>query len=362
MAIRPAVPEYRLDEFVAISVGVAFPKSNRRPLFILFCQEFASRIEKQYGGNNCIYRCLEKLTMKRSCPGASPLSTVMICLVTLAGPVRLVCGDVVINQGNMNANGWQFTATDNQGNPGLGAGTGTFVTGPATPPAGVGSFNFQTASGDGDQSVQLRNSSWAGTSLSAITDLSYSTYATSIGGDQLPWLTLYVNTNGDLGAGYNDRIDFEPVYSSSTAGNGNPFTHQGPIALDTWQTWNTLSGMWYSDNGAPGSNIDLSHANGPGEYAITFQEYLHEFPNAIIVNDVDNQLGGIRLASGYSSPGDNYNTYVDALTIATGDNSVTYDFEPGGSVVPEPASVVMWSVLATVGLGICKWRGARLKK
>jgi hypothetical protein len=88
--------------------------------------------------------------------------------------------EVVVSPSNMDS--WAFYATDNGGIINQGSGTGEMVTGPATPPLGTGSAHLLTPANGGDQSVQLRNSSWAGTKIADLTSLSYSTYATAWNG------------------------------------------------------------------------------------------------------------------------------------------------------------------------------------
>ena len=134
----------------------------------------------------------------------------------------------------------------------------------------------------------------------------------------------------------NDRLWFEPAYSSAGAGNGD-LNPQPNVAQNQWQTWNTLTGMWYSDNGNPSSN-------GPGSNAITLAAYLAAFPNATIVNDAGQGIGGIRIASGFASSSDNFNANVDAFTIGTAASTTTYDFEPA-SPVPEPATILVFEGL-----------------
>jgi hypothetical protein len=212
-----------------------------------------------------------------------------------------------------NLDGWtMFATTAGTNNPG-GDGMANIVTGPGTPPLGIGSAHLFTG-GNGEQSAQLRNNAWAGTRIDDLTTLKYSTYATSWNGQQLPYLTIYLDTNNDNVR--DDRLWFEPDYSGPGAGNGNP-SPQAPVALNVWQTWNCLTGMWYSDQ----------HA-GPGSNAITLDDYLLLKPNAKIIND--GALGGIRIASGFASDTDDFEAYVDAFEIGTADETITYNFEPSG--------------------------------
>src|SRR4051812_47254668 len=82
---------------------------------------------------------------------------------------------VLVTPGNMN--GWTIYTTDENGTLNTGSGTGNFVTGPATPPLGVGSGHLMTPAGSGDQSVQFRDIGFAGTKIADLTALGYSTYA-----------------------------------------------------------------------------------------------------------------------------------------------------------------------------------------
>ncbi|HEX4416236.1 MAG TPA: hypothetical protein VH107_21565 [Lacipirellulaceae bacterium] len=230
----------------------------------------------------------------------------------------------IVTPGDMN--GWSIYTTDDSGVLGTGSGTGDFVAGPATPPLGTGSGHLMTPSGGGDQSVQFRDIGFAGTKIADLTVLGYSTYATANNGSQVPYLTIWLNTG--------DRLQFEPAYSSASAGNSNPFPTQPYPALNTWQTWNALDGMWYSDESA-----------GPGSNAITLAQYL-AIPgnaNATIVDALPGIVGGIRLTSGFASPGDDFDTNIDNFTIGTAMGTTTFDFEP--TAVPELSSFAFGSLL-----------------
>jgi hypothetical protein len=250
----------------------------------------------------------------------------LVPLIFALYPLAGLAGTSTVVVDPLNMDGWAFYSTDNTGTINTGTATTGMVSGPATPPLGTGSAHLMTGPGAGDGSAQLRNSDWSGTLLSSLTSLSYSTYATAWNGSQLPWLRLYVAFNGDVN--YDDRLVFEPTYSSAGAGNGDP-NPQPNVALNTWQTWNVLTGMVYSDNEA-----------GPGSSAETFAQYLLNNPTATIVMDNGQNIGGIRLTAGLASAGDNFNTYVDAFTIGTAANTITYNFE----AVPEPSSVVLLGI------------------
>ncbi len=211
-----------------------------------------------------------------------------------------------------NLNGWTLRVTDDTGTPG-GDGTADFVVGPATPPLGTGSAHLNTGT-DGGQSAQMWHAGWDGTRLDAITQLGYSTYATQWNGQQVPYLKLYVNNSG--GSGVEDALYFEPDFSAAGAGNANPFPFQPGTALNVWQTWDALHGMWWTDNG------ELS----PGAGAGTLGDYLALHPNATIVSG-SGALGGVRFASGFASPGDVFNAYVDNFRISTASSAAVYNFD-----------------------------------
>ncbi len=244
-----------------------------------------------------------------------------------------VASAVEVTPGNMD--GWAFYKTDTSVTYGAGDATAEMVNGPSTPPLGTGSAHFNTGS-DGFQSAQLRNSDWAGTVLSDLTSLAYSTYATAWNGSQLPYLTLWLS-NGD-------RLWFEPDYSSTNFGRG-----QAAPTLNSWQSWDALGGYWYSDN-----------FFGPGSGAVTWSTILAaEGAGVTLVNDPAGR-GGIRIASGFASSGDMFDANVDAFTIGTAAGTTTYNFELSPAATPDGGSTVMLLGSALTGLGAFRWRIKRV--
>jgi hypothetical protein len=82
-----------------------------------------------------------------------------------------------------------------------------------------------------------------------------------------------------------DKLWFEPPYQTN------------PTALNTWQTWNALTGNWYDDNGTLRSR--------PGDKTVSLAALIAALPDATIVNA--DGLGGIRLGVGFASPTDQFN-------------------------------------------------------
>ena len=103
----------------------------------------------------------------------------------------------------------------------------------------------------------LSNSGYAGTALSSLTALSYSTYDTLNNGQQFPYLSLEISLGTTIKGNSYDQLFFEPPYQTATTGNPS-LPNQGATALNTWQSWNALTGgFWDNDGimgcGSPGS-------------------------------------------------------------------------------------------------------------
>lgn len=258
---------------------------------------------------------------------------VLVCALTLGATAP---GWAAITVSPSNMNGWATYTTDSSGIVGTASAgvVSSFAVPPAAPPLGSSSAYLTTGTGQGDQSAQFRTALFAGTRIDALTALSYSTYASSWNGQQLPYLTIWLDNDGN--GSRDDRLWFEPDYSQP----GQP-----AAALGTWQTWNALTGKWYSDSGI----------GTPGAGAITLATYLAAEPNATIINDAFQGIGGFRIASGFASPEDNFTTYFDNLTFATALGSETYNFEMDAAV-PEPTSLVVWSLIALTFGGARWWR------
>lgn len=184
------------------------------------------------------------------------------------------------------------------------AGNGTFRTGPATPPSGVGSF--ETVTPTGNDKVTLFNFDHIGTPLAAIDAMSYATYraANALDTDvQLPAINLQVDANGAAPGGFTTLV-FEPVYN----------TAQGAIQDDTWQTWDAFNNgqaVWWSSNSIPGAPTR--------DDQVTWDTIRANNPNAVVV-------GGFGINQGSGNPA--LTASSDMLSIGHGGECVTYDFEP----------------------------------
>lgn len=174
-----------------------------------------------------------------------------------------------------------------------------FVTGPGSPPAGVGSVRF-TIGSNGDSYETLRTAAYDGTKLSDLTAFDYWTYETAFGsGSQAAYIDLYVYDGTT-----NDILTFEPVYQGGA----------GTVVLATWQHWNAFGGQWWTDN-----------AGGPPPFT-TLSAYIAAHPNAIIRNDGQRN---VVLATGCGGAAwTNFDGNADELTIGVKGANTTYNFEP----------------------------------
>ena len=182
------------------------------------------------------------------------------------------------------------------------AGTGAFRTGPGTPPAGIGSLEFVTPTGN--DKVFLFNFDHIGTPLSSISAISYATYRTSGGvANQVPALNMQVDYNGDAAGGFTTLV-FEPVYN----------TAQGSIQDGAWQNWDAFysgQGRWWSTRDIPG--VCAFNCFVPWSTIVAAN------PDAVI-------SGGFGVNQGSGNPA--LTASSDKLTIAYGGDSLTYNFEP----------------------------------
>jgi len=185
------------------------------------------------------------------------------------------------------------------------AGNGTFRTGPATPPLGIGSF--ETVTPTGADKATLFNFDHVGTRLADINQMGYSTYRTSgASPNQVPSINIQVDINGGtLNPGEFTTLVFEPVYNTS----------QGAIVDGVWQTWDAYNGgqaVWWSTRPIPGVCAFNCF--------VTWSQIVAANPNATI-------LGGYGINQGSGNPA--LTAASDALTFGTTDGEcVTYDFEP----------------------------------
>ena len=203
-----------------------------------------------------------------------------------------------------NTHGWTFF--DDQGNGGT---PGAYVAGPQTPPLGHGSAHFVISAANQGQALGLFPNS-GGTRLAAISELTYSTYRSSVDVGNNLAVALQFNLDFDLSDsnnGFQGRFVYEPYQS-----NG------GAIVQDTWQTWDALAGKWWVSRPTSVSPAATCVQATP----CTIAQFLAAYPNAGI--HADPGSGFIfKAGSGWAA----FDGNVDALRVGINGVTTQYDFE-----------------------------------
>ena len=229
-------------------------------------------------------------------------------LIFNAGGLAADCDRVVITEDDIVRQAENTPPTNNWVLYTRNAGNGAFISGPATPPSGIGSL--QTTTPTGADKVFLFNYDHVGTPLSSINALGYATYRAANPADndaQLPAINIQIDINGGtLNSGEFATLVFEPVYN----------TAQGPVQNNVWQSWDAYSGgaaRWWGTGPVGAAGCDDT------EPLCTWTDILSIFPNATIVGGFGvNQGGG----------NDGLFASTDALSLSYGASCVIYDFEP----------------------------------
>ncbi len=203
---------------------------------------------------------------------------------------------------------------------------GSFVVGPDTAPLGSGSAQVSV---NGSQRRNLATYQFAGTHLSEITQLKFSTYNPSFGngGSATRSAYLHFNVSFDGVDSWQRRL----VYVPST---------NGPVVQNSWQVWDAIdngNAKWvYSGANWPG---DLT----PGSNPKTWNEILAQYPN-IKIRDTDSFLG-LRVGEPYA---DGYTENIDKFVFGTNAEVKTFDFEPTASPVCPQGTVKSETAVETV--------------
>lgn len=182
---------------------------------------------------------------------------------------------------------------------------GSFVNGPATPPAGSGSAQISVS---GSQRRNLATYQFSGTALADITELKYSTYNPSAGNGGSASRSGYLNFNVDFDGSdtWQRRLVFLPA-------------DNGTVHQDTWDTWDAVNGgsaMYrYSGTTWPGTATS-------GTTPRTLSDLISSYPG-IRIRVTDSWLG-IRVGEPYA---DGYTENIDKFVFGTAAGTTTYDFE-----------------------------------
>ena len=222
--------------------------------------------------------------------------------------------------------GWEF----NSDRLTWAMGIGDFVTGPDTAPLSDGSARLTTPTND--ERTKLRKYLPAGTQISDITELKYSTYRKDPNGGAL---TLALQFDVNFGAVPIDptkadaRIVYEPYH-----------TQQALILDDTWQQWDAMNDAAGTGTGSwwiAGPNPSVCPQANP----CTWTELNAAYPDLQVSaksleNTIDTQ-GAMLFKAGGSWAGFEgmVDKFVFGLTTGLNTHTTTYDFEPAAPSIIE---------------------------
>ncbi len=189
-----------------------------------------------------------------------------------------------------------------------------FVTGPGTPPAGVGSVFFHDDTPNTNQRWDINTRRYAGTPLSSLTSLKFNTYEPA---GNAPGHAIFLNFDVSFGVtpptGYQGRLFFVP-------------TENGAVLPDTWQEWDTLgsTALWgwshYASNGGHWPDGNTAPRR-------TWADIVASFPSATMDNSAAPGFGQLVFRAGEPYPA-GFTGYLDKVTAGVGGNDTVFDFEP----------------------------------
>jgi hypothetical protein len=207
--------------------------------------------------------------------------------------------------GALSVNGWFGF---NEGPDGS-VGTTTLVSGPATPPAGIGSAQLTV---DSTGRASLATNAFRGTKLSQISALSYATYAP------------VANLNRQANVAFD--VDYDTTDASTAFQGRLTFVRSSAVPANTWTSINALTdGTWFA-SGAPGNATC-----GQGS-PCTWSQVLSNYPNAGVRNDSVAKGAMLLRLGGPISGG--ATAYVDDFSITRPSGTSEVDFEPGATISP----------------------------
>ncbi len=190
---------------------------------------------------------------------------------------------------------------------GAGNFTADFVTGPAAPPLGGGSFQIQLNSAAAGAILIAQK--YQGTNLADIAALSYSIYTNS----SSQAMSFQINYDPDLTVGgvrpWFGRLVYEPYLN-------------GAVTTSTWSTWDMInggSGKWWASGNGNSPVDDVCTMASP----CTWSFLIATWPDIGIRNDANT---GIMFKAGAGWNG--FNGNVDNFTFELGGDTDVYDFEP----------------------------------
>ena len=234
---------------------------------------------------------------------------VALLLMSLAIGGATVSADSSVTVDRAHMTKWVF---NNDGHSG--PSSGALVTGPGTPPNGqTGSAQLTVANGSSGEIFMTPQ--FAGTPLTSITTLSYSTH----GPDSTLDATLQFDLDYDLTAGthpYQGRMIFEP------------YMQTGTVTPNTWETWNPLdpNAKWWTSRLPDGTrnNGGTCSQSSP----CTLSSFLAAHQHAGVMTALFPGQFGFKAGSGWQT-GATVN--VANLVVGINNSNTTFNFTPGAA-------------------------------
>lgn len=228
-----------------------------------------------------------------------------------------------------NLQGWM--GIDDNGN----GGSLNFVNGPATPPLGTGSAQLAVSAANQGY-LLFKPLAYAGTKLSDITELTYSTYTVSSSNILAPSVQLNVTPDVNGATAWHGRLVYEPYMNTATVPDGQ------------WHTWNADDGKWWLSK-----PVDFGGHCAQAS-PCTFEELITLYPNIGINTGLYGGVG-FKAGSGWT----NFAGSVDNFHLATATTNDRYDFEQNvaltaptnltpteGTVTSNPSFPMTWNEVA----------------
>ncbi len=240
---------------------------------------------------------------------STSLIAVMFAVVFVSSAMAQASTTVIVTPANYQ--GWYFY-DDNLDvvNNAL----GSFVTGPGTPPLGVGSAQVSTTTG---QRPNLATSQFGGTALANITALAFSTYNPSAGNTGSADRSAYLHFNVDFNGSntYQNRLVYVP-------------RQNGPVVQNFWQEWDAINGgnaLWnYSKtSGCACWPAGIGGGGEPSSTLKTWAQIISQYPNARMHSLYP--FIGMRVGEPYSG---GYTENMDAFKFGTASGTTVFDFDP----------------------------------
>lgn len=244
-------------------------------------------------------------------------------------PVTSSSETIVVTPGNMD--GWEFNSDRTTWTMGAGSG---MVNGPSTAPLGNGSARLTAlvnTPNAGDRS-KLRKYLPAGTQISDIETLKYSTYRASPNGGALA-IALQFDVNFDGTPNDPLKADARLVYE--------PYhTQQAQIVDDAWQEWDALNDSAGTGTGAWWLTGLSDATNCSQAFPCTWIEINSIYPDMQISgksleNTIDTEGAMLFKAGGNWLDFDgSVDKFVFGLKNGANTHTITYDFEPDSVDTP----------------------------